>query len=203
MAEFPQTSESLIARVRDPSDHLAWAEFEQLYRPVIFRIARARGLQHVDAQDLAQLVLISVARAIGKYEQRSEGPRFRNWLSRITRNAILKAMSRAAHDQPLGGSGFLEVLLDLPEPDAEIDQLIEVEYRREQYRRAAQIVRKSVRTVTWQAFELTVLQEHSIEDAARQLELSTGSVYAARSRVMKKLRDAFMSFSQSESEESR
>lgn len=66
MPEFPETSESLIARVRDPSNRVAWDQFEQLYRPVVFRTARAKGLQHSDALDLVQQVLMSVSSAIGK-----------------------------------------------------------------------------------------------------------------------------------------
>ncbi len=54
MPEFPETSESLIVRVRDPSNQTAWDQFEQLYRPVIFRIARAKGLQHSDASNRQQ-----------------------------------------------------------------------------------------------------------------------------------------------------
>ena len=71
MPEFPETSESLIVRVRDPSNRAAWDQFEQLYRPVIFRISRAKGLQHSDALDLVQQVLMSVSEAIGGYEKQS------------------------------------------------------------------------------------------------------------------------------------
>jgi DNA-directed RNA polymerase specialized sigma24 family protein len=98
MPEFPETRESLIARVRDPSNRAASDQFEQLYRPVIFRIARAKGLRHSDALDLVQQVLMSVSSAIGRYEKHPDGMRFRNWLSRVTRNAILKALSRGPRD---------------------------------------------------------------------------------------------------------
>ena len=85
MPEFPETVDSLIVQVRDPSNRAAWEQFEHLYRPVIFRIARAKGLQHADALDLVQQVLISVAAAIQRFEKQADGARFRNWLSRITR----------------------------------------------------------------------------------------------------------------------
>lgn len=189
MSEFPDTSESLIVRVRDPSNRAAWDQFEQLYRPVIFRIARARGLQHSDALDLVQQVLMSVSAAIGRYEKQSEGMRFRNWLSRVTRNAILKALSRGPRDPAAGGTDALNLLHDVPGDDA-TEALIDLEYRREVFVRAAARVRTEVQEETWLAFEATVLQDVSIEVAAKRFGMSIGSIYAARSRIMRRLRTA-------------
>lgn len=199
MAEFPETSESLIVRVRDPSNRTAWDQFEQLYRPVIFRIARAKGLQHSDALDLVQHVLMSVAAAIGRYEKQSRGVRFRNWLNRVTRNAILKALSRGPRELAAGGSQILDVLSEAPADDS-TDALIELEYRREVYVRAAARVREEVQEETWLAFEITVLQEVSIDAAARRLGMSTGSIYAARSRIMRRLRIAVNELEASDSD---
>ena len=192
MAEFPETSQSLIVRVRDPSNRLAWQEFEQLYRPVIFRIARAKGMQHVDALDLVQQVLMSVAAAIDRYETQGDGPRFRNWLSRITRHAILKSLTRRPREGAVGGSAILDLLSEVPAPDPETDALIQLEYRRELFERAAEQIRAQVNESTWLAFELTALQQTPIERAAATLGVSTGSVYAARSRVMRRIRDAVL-----------
>ena len=91
MAEFPDTRESLILQVKDPSNRRAWEEFTELYQPVIFRIAVAKGMQHADAQDLSQQVLLAVSSAIGRWEKRPDGTPFRNWLSaarRQTNNQI-------------------------------------------------------------------------------------------------------------------
>lgn len=189
MPEFPDTNESLIIQVRDPADRDAWERFEQVYRPVIFRIARAKGLQHSDALDLVQQVMMSVSEAIPRYKKRSDGTPFRNWLSRITRNAILRALSRGPRDRGSGGTQILDVLREVPCPDPSIDELIEVEYQRELYAKAAQAVQLEVTESTWLAFEMTVLQSRTIEQAAQSLRLSTGSIYAARSRVIRRLRD--------------
>lgn len=192
LPEFPDTVDSLIIRIRDPSNRVAWDQFEQLYRPVIFRIARAKGLQHADALDLVQQVLISVVSAIHRFEKRADGIRFRNWLSRITRNAILKALSRQPRDRAAGGSAILEVLSEVPAADPETDALINLEYRRELFQRAAEQVRTEVQESTWLAFELTALQQAPIDRTAIVLAVSTGSVYMARSRVMRKIRNAVL-----------
>ena len=189
MNEFPNTNASLVARIKDPGNVEAWESFEKIYRPVIFRIARAKGLQYADAVDLVQQVLISVAAAIHAYEKRDDETPFRNWLSRITRNAILKALTRQPKDRADGGTQVLDVLSQVPAADQEADSMIELEVRREIFHAAAQKVRESVQPTTWLAFELTVLQGNTIEKAANKLQLSVGNVYAARSRVMKRIKE--------------
>src|SRR5690349_6553727 len=87
VTEFPETRDSLIVQLRSPANRAAWDEFALTYRPVIYRLARNKGLQNADAQDLAQRVLIAVAAAIGSWEKSSGSVRFRHWLRRVARNA--------------------------------------------------------------------------------------------------------------------
>ena len=68
----PETRASLLMRVRDRNDHEAWYEFEEIYRPVIYRIAMFKGLQSADAEDLAQRVMLSVSGAIDRFQP--QGP---------------------------------------------------------------------------------------------------------------------------------
>jgi len=199
VTQFPETRESLILQVKDQANRAAWEQFVELYRPVIFRIARARGVQDADAEDLAQQVLIAVAGSIGRWEKSDKSTRFRHWLRRIARNAIVDAMTRRPPDQATGSSSVQDLLSAEPARDEQTDLLIETEIRRELYVRAARIVRLDVNEETWQAFELTVLKNRSGADAARELGKTIGTVYAARSRVMKRLRDAVAELKESQS----
>lgn len=52
MAEFPETSLSLIDRLQDAANDEAWKEFLQIYQPVVYRMARLRRLQDADALDV-------------------------------------------------------------------------------------------------------------------------------------------------------
>ena len=199
MTEFPETRESLLVLVRSPENREAWDQFVALYRPVIYRLARRRGLQDADAQDLAQQVLMAVASAIGSWEKANEAVRFRHWLRRVARNAIVNALARRPHDRAAGGSSVQELLLDQPRGDAESEAEIELEYRRELYLRAARIVRGDVEPETWRAFEMTVIENHSIEEAAALLERPVGTIYAGRSRVMRRLREAVRELEEAQS----
>ena len=190
MTNFPETRDSLIAQIRNPDDQDAWEQFVKIYRPVVTRIAIKRGLQPADAQDLSQKVLISVAGAIGRFQKSSESVRFRHWLRRVARNAIINALTRKPADVAAGGSAVLDLLDELPQPDHVTADMIALEYRRELYLRAAEMVRIDVAADTWTAFEMTVFDGVSVEAATGELGKSVGAIHAARSRVMKRLRDA-------------
>jgi RNA polymerase sigma-70 factor, ECF subfamily len=199
VTEFPETRDSLLVQVRSPANREAWDEFALIYRPVIYRLARHKGLQDADAQDLAQRVLMAVAAAIGSWEKSSESVQFRHWLRRVARNAIINALSRQPLDRPAGGSSVQEFLLEHPSDDPQATAQIELEYRRELYLRAARIVRGDVEPETWRAFELTVIENRSIDEAAVELDKPLGTIYAARSRIMRRLRKAVQELEQAES----
>lgn len=190
MSQYPETSENLIVLVRDPHNRDAWARFVEIYRPVIYRTARVRGMQHADAQDLAQQVLVAVASSIDRFEKSAPSIRFRHWLRRVTRNAILNTLTRSRGDRTLGHSSVEDLLQACPAREPETESIIDLEYARELYLRAAAAVRTDVSDDTWRAFEMTVVDGVDKKTAAEQLGKSIGSVYAARSRVMRRLRDA-------------
>lgn len=189
MTEFPETRSALLVQVRSPEDREAWDEFTQVYRPAIYRMARRRGMQDADAQDLAQNVLMRVAGAIERWEKSSPETRFRNWLRRVAKNAIVTALTRSPQDAAVGGTDVQDVLNEQPDASPEVTEELAVETMREQYLRAAVTVRTDVNAETWQAFELSVVEGKSCEEVASIIGKSVGTVYAARSRVMRRLRD--------------
>lgn len=185
MTEFPETQSLLLANIQSLENREAWEEFVLLYRPVIYRMARRRGMQDSDAQDLTQDVLLRIARSIENWEPQPD-VRFRHWLRRVASNAILTALSKSNRQPAVGGSKIDQRIAEAPEIEAATQEL-QNECRRELYQRAATIVKSDVSTATWQAFEETVIQGRSCEDAAKLLDKSIGTIYASRSRVLKRL----------------
>jgi len=139
MSQWPETSDSVILRIRDPLDALAWSQFMAIYKPVVYRLARRRGLQHADAEDLCQRVFMSVVKAVENWEVQEDGPRFRNWLNRVARNAILSAITRVKPDRAMGGSIAADVLLEIPDGE-DLTTAILNESRMEAFRWAAKSV---------------------------------------------------------------
>ena len=184
----PETRPSLLLRVRDPKDHEAWEEFAEIYRPVICRMARIKGLQQADAEDLSQQVLIAVSGAISRWVPDPGRAKFRTWLRRICENAVLNALTRGVPDKGSGDDdmrAFLEQRAARSGPDSD---LLKTEFRREVFLQAAEKIRHEFSDDTWNSFWRTAVEGLSVEDAALELGRSRGSVYASRSRVMKRLR---------------
>lgn len=189
MKEIPDTRESLLLRIQSQEDRLAWEEFVEIYRPVVYGIATSRGLQHADALDLVQTVFVSVAKSIERWEKRDNKSRFRHWLLRVAKNATINSLTRRPLDQAIGGEGLSKELIEQATWDAPGDLELDLEYKRQLYLRAAEKVRAKVTEANWMAFELTAVEGVSIEDVARELGKSIGAIYAARSRIMKQLSD--------------
>lgn len=184
--EFPDTRASLLVDIRNPENERAWAVFSELYRPIVYRMARRRGLQEADAQDLSQRVLMSIAASISGWKPDADHGRFRNWLSRVTRNAIVDTFRRIKPDTAVGGSAIVRILNQSP---AAHETEIEYEYERALFRQAAKLVRAEFREATWKAFWNTTVEGQSIADVAGDLNQSSGAIYTARSRVMKRLKE--------------
>jgi RNA polymerase sigma-70 factor (ECF subfamily) len=189
MPGFPETRKSLLVRMQSPADEEAWNEFVTIYRPVVYRLARKRGLQDVDADDLAQRVMMSVRRAIDGWKEDPTRGRFRSWLARIARNATINALTRRPPDVGVGGTSVLGRLETQPEPDRHTQENLQRECRRSFFRRAAERIRPEFHEATWSAFWLTAVDGMAVEEAGRVLGKNVGTIYAARSRVMRRLKD--------------
>jgi RNA polymerase sigma-70 factor (ECF subfamily) len=189
MPEMPDTRETLLARLEDQTDRDAWDQFSALYAPVIYRLARGRGMQDADAQDLTQHVLITVARAIPRWQSNGEGTRFRRWLRRVTKNATINALTRKPRDIAAGGSSRINLLREHPEPDSEASEAIDWESRREVYRLASLKLRREIQPETWEIFVRTVVDGESVQAVSIATGKSVGSIYVAKCRVLNRLRE--------------
>lgn len=191
MAEPPLTRVTLLTRIRDGQDVVAWREFVQLYGPVVYRFARNRGLQDADAADLMQDVLRSVARNAGKLEYDPKKGTFRGWLYTVTRNKIYNFLS-SQRNKPRGSgdTDAQERLEATPARDEEgPDVEWEKEYQRRLTARAMERVRDEFQPATWDAFWQTAVEGVSAADVGVGLKMSPGAVYVAKSRVLARLRD--------------
>jgi RNA polymerase sigma-70 factor (ECF subfamily) len=57
------------------------------------------------------------------------------------------------------------------------------------FRWAARQIRPEFQSATWDAFWKTAVEGHSIDSVAVDLGKNRGSIYAARSRVMRRLQE--------------
>ena len=188
MSEFPETNQSLIARVKDSADAASWAEFLGIYQPVLFRMARRRGLQDADAHDVMQQVFLSISRSIENWTAGNDQPPFRAWLTIVARNAITKALTRRPRDLAAGSTSVIELLHAHPEPEAPTAEL-QQEARREIVRWAAEQIRSEFSAKTWNVFWQTAIEGQLVADVAKESGRSPGAIYVSRFRVTARLKE--------------
>ncbi|MEZ6089264.1 MAG: sigma-70 family RNA polymerase sigma factor [Pirellulaceae bacterium] len=184
----PETRSSLLLRVGDAQDQAAWEEFIELYHPVIYRTARLRGLQDADAHDVAQCVLIKVGRSLNERPHDRGRARFRTWLATVTRNEAINALRRWQADRGTGDSDVQKQLHNIADNDQQ-QAVWEAEYQKELFRLAARRIEPEFEAVTWQSFWRTTVEGESIAAVSESLGKQVGSIYAARSRIMRRLRE--------------
>jgi RNA polymerase sigma factor (sigma-70 family) len=187
MHETPNTRASLLFRLHDARDEAAWSEFMAIYAPFVKQLARRRGLQDADADDLVQEVFRAVADAIERRVYEPGRGSFRGWLFRIARNLVVNFLIRQErHPRGSGDSGINGLLEAVPSP-AE-SALFEAEYKRQLLYWAAEQVREEFSALTWKAFWQAAVEGRSAGEVAATLGTTVGTIYHCKSRVMARLR---------------
>ncbi len=199
----PKTRASLILRIGDPADDAAWAEFLQIYEPMLFRLASRWGLQASDASEVVQETLLAVATAVRKYESKRHEGAFRGWLAAITRNKLSDHLANRARQQTGTGDSDVHRWLEQQVCEASALSVWDWQQKRQIFTWAAARVRKQVSQSTWDAFYRTAVLGEPISDVAENLGIREGMIYVARSRVMSRLRKEVAVWSDSEVLESR
>ena len=177
---------SFLERLRDRSDTRSWERFHQCYGELLFSYARRLGASYETAEDVVQEVEMYVFKAIGGFHHRAHKGCFRAYL----RTAVVHALGRRA-----GKQARQEAVLDPRTLDAlaKKDPLHDEAWQREQYLHHLRSAMRSIATEfepsTLEAFRLHVLANRSVTGTAECLGVSTDSVYQAKSRILKRLRE--------------
>jgi RNA polymerase sigma-70 factor (ECF subfamily) len=179
------TRPSLLLRLRDAADSAAWDEFAALYGPIIRGYCRRRGLQAADADDVGQEVLARVARAIGGFHYQPDRGRFRDWFGAVTRNQITRFVEGRGRQARATGHDEAADLLD----DSAEDPEWSAEFHARILEAALGRIRGDFEPNTWDAFARVWGDSRPAPEVARELGLTIDAVYAAKSRVLRRLRD--------------
>lgn len=186
--QAPETRPSLILRLRNPDDLRAWQEFAEIYQPVIHSLARKRGLQAADADDLTQEVLARVARSIDNWDPCPKKGTFRAWLATITRNLVVQSFRERSRRPTTGIDSQIERLLDDASSHPLSAREFDLQRERQLFLWAARRIEPRFQPKTWRAFWLSAVECQDVATVAEKLHTTKARVYVARSRVMSLLR---------------
>jgi len=181
---------SFLERLRDGADTRSWVHFHKYYGELLLKYARRLGASREAAEDVAQEVEMYVFKAMGKFHHQERKGCFRAYL----RSAVVHALARRTKAQVRQ-----EVVLDPRVLDqlAKTDVLQDAAWQQEDYfhriRWAMRSIAGEFEPVTLEAFRLQVLSDEPASDTAAKLGISKDSVYQAKSRVLKRLRERIAS----------
>jgi RNA polymerase sigma-70 factor, ECF subfamily len=176
------TSPSLLERLRQPGDQEAWTRFVKIYTPLLYQWARRSGLPQEDAADLVQDVFALLVRKLPSF-QYAQGGSFRAWLRTVTLNRRREVLRRATPVLQTNHAAVHE-----PEQADPAREFEEAEYREYVIRRVLVLLRSDFSVTIWKAFQAHVLEGKDAADVAASLGIRVGTVYAAKSRVLTRLR---------------
>ncbi len=179
------TRSSLIVRLRE-EDNQAWSEFFRIYAPAVFSYSLRRGMGKDDAEDIAQEVMIEVARSIKNFTYRREIGRFRDWLGTITRRRMASVWNRHKLST-----------LDVDENNAmgQVDGQWIDEYQAAILLVAIENIRSRYSNVTWEAFWSTWKLGETAPQVSSRLGIPIECVYNAKARILKHLEKEVMRIS--------
>lgn len=182
----PTTSVTLLGRLRDPADAVAWREFDARYRELIVSFLRRRGLQVADAEDAAQIVVKKLVSAFRTFEYDATKRGFRAYLYRCTQSVMADHFARQAgrgklvslNDGELGNNGAAE--------SEEAFAAFEREWVDHHYRLAARRYRASADERSIAVLEAT-MANRGVRTIADDLGMTEAAVYKAQQRLRERL----------------
>ncbi|HVW01629.1 MAG TPA: sigma-70 family RNA polymerase sigma factor [Planctomycetaceae bacterium] len=180
------TSLTLLQRLASTEDQEAWGRFVDLYSPLLYCWAQRAGLRDQDAADLVQEAMLLLVRKLPEFRY-GPGDHFRGWLRTVLLN-LYRDQLRRRHVQVADVDA-----LDVPDP-AGSSQFWEGEYHARLAARALELMRAQFAEKTWRACWATVVEGRSPLEVAEELQMSPNSVYVARSRVLRYLREQLTGF---------
>jgi RNA polymerase sigma factor (sigma-70 family) len=184
-----QTRASLLLRIRDPKDALAWSDFVQIYAPVLHAYGMKNGLQDCDAADMTQDTLRNVFRAAPEFVYEPTRGTFRGWLFAVARNEVHRFRHKNTRRPVASGDSNIQDMLAAQPDRFDSAELWEHEYQLNLFHWAALHVQHEFQDKSWQAFWRTAVSGEDVESVAIELGMTRGAVYIARSRVTARIRE--------------
>lgn len=176
------TSLTLLQRLKqDLNDQDAWMAFVGRYGPAIVVWARGFCSSADEAEELTQVVLVKLTNRLRQFDYDQEKGTFRGWLRATATNTwrdIKNAERRTPNHVSLDEVG-----------DESLSEAVKEQFDLEVLELARAYTREEVTDQTWEIF--CAIADHGQEsaDIAKELGINLQAVYAAKSRVLTKLKN--------------
>jgi RNA polymerase sigma-70 factor (ECF subfamily) len=178
----------LLSQLRqDPSQQAGWDEFVERYGPHIYRWFRQKNLQHADAEDVTQAVLMKLSQKLRAFSY-DPSRSFRGWLWTVA-HRTLRDYQDGRRPHPVVGDSQTQELIRTLDARQELSQRLNEAFDLELLEAAKARVCRRVAPHTWEAFRLVALEGLPVAEVAARVRLQVGAVYVVKSKVLKMLQE--------------
>jgi RNA polymerase sigma-70 factor (ECF subfamily) len=180
------TTATVLQQLRDFENRSAWESFTERFRRPVVSFAKGMGLSQADAEDAAQETLLAFAEAYRRGQYDASKGRLSRFLFGIAYRQSLKTRRVAGKG---AGAGVESAFWSQVPDEQTATGIWDTEWERTILDRCLDQVKREFEPQTFAAFDLVVREEKSADEVATQLGVPIKSVYNAKHRILKRIRE--------------
>jgi RNA polymerase sigma-70 factor (ECF subfamily) len=177
----------LLSRLKNWDDTASWQSFFDTYWKLIYKTARAAGLSPTECEEVVQDTLITVCKAIRRFEYDPKKGSFKGWLRSTTTWRIQDRLRRRQREH-VGSSTALRAewagraVTETAGEDA-IGGHWELDWEENLTDAALERVKQKVPPKQFQIFDLVVFKQWPTGRVAKAFDVNAGYVYLVKHRL--------------------
>ncbi len=180
------TRSSVLRAVADTGDEAAWKRLFDLYAGFVYSIARSRGLNDADADDIVQTVFADLARNLPSFKyDRSKG-RFRSYLTGLVGWRVMDKLKADRRQADMKAGFWNEALASAAGSD---DAFSQAEWQSAAMEEALRRMKQDVKPDHYAAFVASAVEGQDTETVTKLYGISRDNLYQIRNRLTARLRE--------------
>ena len=179
------TRSSVLRAVANTENEAAWNRLFNLYAGFVFSIARRKGLNDTDADDMVQMVFTDLARNLPTFKYDREKGRFRSYLTGLVNWRVIDRLKTLKRETELKAD-FRKYVRSAAGKD---DTFAEREWQAAATKEALRRIKPDVRPEHYAAFVASAIEGQDTEIVTKLYGISSDNLYQIRKRLTAKLRE--------------
>ena len=180
------TRSSVIRAVANTENEAAWQRFFDLYAGFVFSIARSKGFNDTDADDIVQMVFSDLARNLPSFKYDREKGRFRSYLAALVKWRVIDRLKAVRRDADLKADFMEEAKSAATTEDEDFE---EREWQSAAMEETLRRIKPEVRPEHYAAFVASAVEGQDTDVVTKLYGISRDSLYQIRKRLTVKLRE--------------
>ena len=179
------TRSSVLKAVANTENEAAWNRLFNLYAGFVFSIARRKGLNDTDADDMVQMVFTDLARNLPTFKYDREKGRFKSYLTGLVNWRVIDRLKTLKRDAELKA----DLRKYVRSAAGKDDTFSEREWQAAATEEALRRLKPDVRPEHYAAFVASAVEGQDTETVTKLYGISSDNLYQIRKRLTAKLRE--------------